>query len=92
MARAKTKTKPGLSLRAIIEAGQAREEARALAERLEETARLEQARGGEVEQTAGPMRISSRDGLLTLYERGGLERPEYEAGQLYRRCYETLKR
>jgi hypothetical protein len=90
MGKASTKPKPGLSLRAIIEAGQAREEARALAERLEETARLERARGGEVQQADGRMRLTSRDGLLTLYERGGLDRAGYEAGQLYRRCYETL--
>jgi hypothetical protein len=90
MGRSSKAAKPGLSLRSIIEAGQAREDARALAEGLEQTARLERARGGQVEQAQGRMRITSRDGLLTLHERGGLERPEYEAGMLYRRCYETL--
>ena len=88
--RTKTKSKPSLSLRAIIAAGQAREDARALAERLEETARLAKARGEEVDHDQGRMRITSRDGLETLRERGGLERPEYEAGMMYRRCYETL--
>jgi hypothetical protein len=78
---------PGPNARAILEA---REEERALTERLEETARLERARGGVVEQAQGRMRITSRDGLATLLERGGLERPEYEAGLMYRRCYETL--
>jgi hypothetical protein len=88
--RARAKAKPGLSLRAIIAAGQAREDARALAERLEETARLATARGEAVDRAQGQMRITSRDGLETLHERGGLERPEYEAGMMYRRCYETL--
>jgi len=36
------------------------------------------------------MRLTSRDGLQTLLERGGMEPPEYEAGMMYRRCYETL--
>jgi hypothetical protein len=89
MGRSRAK-KPGLNLREITGAAQARDEARALADRLAETARLERARGGQVEQANGRMRITSRDGLLTLHERGGLERPEYEAGMLYRRCYETL--
>jgi hypothetical protein len=79
MARIRAK-KPGLSLREIVGAAQAREDARAVAEGLAETARLERARGGQVEQAQGRMRITSRDGLLTLHERGGLERPEYEAG------------
>jgi hypothetical protein len=61
---AKRKTRPGLRLRVIAEAGEARAEALALAQRL--------------------------DGLQTLLERGGLEPPEYEAGLMYRRCYETL--
>jgi hypothetical protein len=84
------KARPPVRPSTIIEAGQAREEIRALTERMEETARLERARGGEVEQAQGRMRVTSRDGLQTLYERGGLERPEYEAGQIYRRCYETM--
>jgi hypothetical protein len=88
--KTKARSKPGLSLRAIIAAGQAKEDARALAERLEETSRLAKARGEEVDRAQGRMRITSRDGLATLHERGGLERPEYEAGMMYRRCYETL--
>ena len=82
--------KPGLRLRTMAEAGEARAEALAMARRLEETARLERARGGEVEQAQGRLRITSRDGLQTLRERGGLEGPEHEAGLMYRRCYETL--
>jgi len=34
--------------------------------------------------------IGSRDGLLSLYESGSVEKPEYEAGLMYRRCFETL--
>lgn len=81
---------PGLRLRVIAEAGEARAEALALAQRLEETARLERARGGVVAQEGGRLRLTSRDGLQTLHERGGLERQEYEAGLMYRRAYETL--
>jgi hypothetical protein len=88
--RAAKRNKPGLRLRVIAEAGEARVEALALAQRLEETARLERARGGMVEQAGGALRLTSRDGLQTLLERGGLEQPEYEAGMMYRRCYETL--
>jgi hypothetical protein len=36
------------------------------------------------------VRITSHDGLQSLRERGGLEQPEYEAGLMYRHCYETL--
>jgi hypothetical protein len=88
--KSRTKTKPGLTLRAIVETAQAREEARALEQRLAETARLARARGEDVADEQGRLRVTSRDGLLTLHDRGGLERPEYEAGLLYRRCYETL--
>jgi hypothetical protein len=88
--RTKRKTRPALRLRVIAEAGEARAEALALAQRLDETARLERARGGEVVVQEGRMRIPSRDGLQTLRERGGLEGPEYEAGLMYRRCFETL--
>jgi hypothetical protein len=84
------KAKPGLRLRVIAEAGEARAEALALTKRLDETERLERARGGEVEREGARLRITSRDGLQTLMERGGLEGPEYEAGMIYRRCYETL--
>jgi hypothetical protein len=86
--KARRKAKP--SLRMTVEFEASREEARALAQRLEETARLERARGEQVEQAQGKLRITSRDGLLTLLERGGLERPDYEAGMMYRRCYETM--
>jgi hypothetical protein len=90
MRAGRRKTKPALRLRVIAEAGVSRAEALALAQRLEETARLELARGGDVEREAGRMRLTSRDGLQTLYERGGLERPEYEAGLMYRRAFEAL--
>lgn len=90
MSRARRKTKPALRLRVIAEAGEARAEALALTQRLDETAALERARGGEVERSEGRMRIPSRDGLQTLRERGGLEGPDYEAGLMYRRCFETL--
>jgi hypothetical protein len=68
-----------------------RAEARAHGQRMDETVRLARQRGETVEQTAGGLRITSRDGLQSLYEHGGLERPEYEAGLMYRRCYETLQ-
>lgn len=84
------KARPALRLRVIAEAGEARAEAAALAERLDETARLELARGGAVERQGGRLRLTSRDGLRTLLESGGLEPPEYEAGLMYRRCFETL--
>ncbi len=67
-----------------------RAEARAHEARIGETATLARARGETVEQAQGRLRITSRDGLQTLYEQGGLERPEYEAGMMYRRCFETL--
>jgi hypothetical protein len=90
VSRARRKTRPALRLRVIAESGAAEAEALALAERLDETARLERARGGEVVREDGRLRIPSRDGLQTLHERGGLEEPEYQAGLLYRRCFETL--
>jgi hypothetical protein len=77
--KGRRKAKP--SLRMTVEFEASRDEARALAQRLEETARLERARGEQVEQAQGKLRITSRDGLLTLLERGGLERPDYEAGR-----------
>jgi hypothetical protein len=86
MSRAARRRKP--SLRAIASADEV--EAQALADRLEETARLERARGGAVEQAGGRLRLTSRDGLQSLHEQGGLERCDYEAGLMYRRCYETL--
>ena len=81
-----------VALQQLGYADQARQrgaEALALAERLDETARLELARGGAVERDGGRLRLTSRDGLRTLLERGGLEPPEYEAGLMYRRCFET---
>jgi hypothetical protein len=90
MSAVRRKTRPGLRLRVIAEAGEARAEALALAQRLDETARLELARGGTVEREGGRLRLTSRDGLQTLKERGGLEPPEYEAGLIYRRCFEAL--
>lgn len=90
MTGAKRKTKPALRLRVIAEAGQARAEGLALIQRMDETARLEQARGGEVVRDGPRMRIPTRDGLQTLRDGGALEGPEYEAGLMYRRCFETL--
>jgi hypothetical protein len=90
MRAAKRKTKPALRLRVIAEAGEARAEALALAQRLDETASLERARGGQVEREGGRLRIPTRDGLRTLLDSGALESPEYEAGLIYRRCFETL--
>jgi hypothetical protein len=88
MSAVRRKTRPALRLRVIAETDQA--EALGLAQRLEETARLELLRGGEVERRGGRLRLTSRDGLQTLFERGGLERPEYEAGLIYRRGFEAL--
>lgn len=90
MSQARRKTKPGLQLRTVAEAAEARAEDLALTQRLDETARLEQARGGAVERTEGRLRLTSRDGLRSLLDSGGLENPDYEAGLIYRRCYETL--
>jgi hypothetical protein len=87
---ARRKTKPALRLRVIAESGEARAEALALAQRLEETARLERGRGGEVVRDGERMRIPTRDGLQTLRDGGALEGPDYEAGLMYRRCFETL--
>ena len=89
MSRSSKSKAPRLKLTDLA-AGPERAEALALAQRLEETARLERARGGEVVQAQGTLRLTSRDGLQTLLERGGLEGPEHQAGLLYRRCYETL--
>jgi len=53
MGAARRKTRPALRLRAIGGADEARGEALSLAQRLEETARLELARGGAVERDGG---------------------------------------
>ncbi len=82
--------KAGLRLRPIGLESTERAEAQAVAEGLEQTARMERARGETVEAADGRLRITSRDGLQSLREHGGLEQPEYEAGMMYRRCYETL--
>jgi hypothetical protein len=76
--------------RLTAERAAARAEARAHDARMDETVSLAHGRGEVVEQAQGRLRITSRDGLQSLYEQGGLERPEYEAGMIYRRCYETL--
>lgn len=76
--------------RLTVQRAAARAEARALEDAMAQTATLARQRGEMVEQTQGRLRITSRDGLQSLFERGGLERPEYEAGLMYRRCYETL--
>ncbi len=67
-----------------------RAEARAHADGLNQTIVLARERGETVEQGQGRLRITSRDGLQTLFEQGRMERPEYEAGMMYRRCYEAL--
>lgn len=76
--------------RLAAERARARAEEKALAQGLEQTVALARQRGEKVERAGGRLRITSRDGLQTLFEQGGLERPEYEAGMMYRRCYETL--
>jgi hypothetical protein len=76
--------------RLTAERAVARAEARAHEDRIAQTAALARQRGETVEQAQGRLRITSRDGPQSLYEHGGLERPEYDAGMMYRRCYETL--
>lgn len=76
--------------RLTAERAAARAEARAHEGRMQETASLARGRGEAVEQVQGRLRVTSRDGLQSLFEQGGLERPEYEAGMMYRRCFETL--
>ena len=76
--------------RLTAERAAARAEARAHEGRMQETASLARGRGEAVEEVQGRLRVTSRDGLQSLFEQGGLERPEYEAGMMYRRCYETL--
>lgn len=76
--------------RLTAERAAARAEARAHEDRMQETVTLARGRGEWVEQAHGRLRVTSRDGLQTLFDQGGLERPEYEAGMLYRRCYEAL--
>lgn len=90
MNSAKRKTEPGLRLKMIGGTDSERAEALALKQRLDETARLERARGGKVERVEGRLRLTSRDGLRTLLDSGGLEPTDYEAGLIYRRCFETL--
>ena len=76
--------------RLIVERAAARTAEKALADGLAETASLARERGEVVSQAGGRMRVTSRDGLRTLYEQGNLQQPEYDAGTLYRRCFETL--
>ena len=59
-----------------------------------ETVALERLRGGEVEDfnTAGAKRLSSRDGLLSLYKSGKLEPRLAAAGLGYRRAREAEQR
>ena len=76
--------------RLTAERAAARAEARAHEGRMQETVSLAHARGEAVEQVHGRLRVTSRDGLQSLFEQGGMEPPEYEAGMLYRRCYEAL--
>lgn len=56
---------------------------------LAETAALEQARGGRLERTGASVRVSGRDGLRGLFERGGLTKPQYAAGMDYRAHFEA---
>lgn len=83
-------SKPALRLKTMAEAATARAEALEVAEGLKETVRLAVANSETVAVQDGQLRITSRDGLRTLFEGGGLEGPEYEAGLQYRRCYETM--
>ena len=76
--------------RLIAERAAARVAEKALADGLAETAFLARERGETVSEASGRMRVTSRDGLRTLYEQGGLQQPEYDAGALYRRYFETL--
>ncbi|MBC7168984.1 hypothetical protein [Phenylobacterium sp.] len=59
-----------------------------------ETAELASARGEEIGKAGGPdapkaLRISSRDGLATLFEAGVISAHQYGAGRAYRVAYET---
>jgi hypothetical protein len=80
----------GLSAQDLARLTAERAQARAHAEGLAQTAALARERGEAVVQANGRLCVTSRDGLQTLFEQGGLERPEYEAGMMYRRCFETL--
>lgn len=65
-----------------------------LAAGLAETAALERARGERVEAPkrsggAGPLRVSTRDGLETLARCGAIDAVQLRAGMLYRQLYES---
>ena len=82
----------GLSGADLMRLAAERAAARAQAEGLDETVRLARQKGECVERVEGRVRITSRDGLQSLYESGGLQRCDYEAGLLYRQCYEALEK
>lgn len=54
-----------------------------------ELAALERARGCTVDRTPGRIRVEGRDGLLSLFRRGGLTETQYVAGQRYRGWFEA---
>jgi len=58
---------------------------------LEESAVLEQARGGGVERSGRPARVLGRDGLEALRAAGALSRAQVVAGLRYRACFEQAQ-
>ncbi|HUO23636.1 MAG TPA: hypothetical protein VMU59_14060 [Caulobacteraceae bacterium] len=76
--------------RLTAERAKVRAEERAVEAGLNETVALARLRGEAVDRGGGGLRVTSRDGLQTLFEQGGLPRTEYDAGLLYRRCFEAL--
>ncbi|EDX81456.1 hypothetical protein BBAL3_2613 [Brevundimonas sp. BAL3] len=73
------------SIRAVVEA-------EALRSRLTDTVRLEALRTGEKVQrlpASGPVRLKSRDGLVSLHTSGSLDDDEVRAGLAYRMCWEA---
>jgi len=70
----------------------ARTEESEIAAGLVETVALARARGEAVETDAGPLRISSRDGLRSLRQGGHLTDAHYAVGLLYRAGFEARGR
>ncbi len=65
-------------------------ETRSVARGLDESVKLEMARGGEIDHSAsfGHCRMLDRDGLKTLFDRARLTREEYDTGRVYRHLTE----
>lgn len=59
---------------------------------MEETIDLARGRGEQVESVGGSVRISSRDGLLSLRQAGHLTETQYAVGMLYRAGHEARGR